>query len=458
MYKCAVGSICRLEGWAWCFAAGTAELVESASELGRYTYMRDLRIMSQRMPVWPTPLPEKLTKVTTPLKACVWRSELADHPDGEFADYLLEGIQHGFRIGFNFAHYTCTSVKRNMLSAIQNPGVVEDYIAKECILGRIVGPLPEGLAKIQINRFGVIPKPHQPGKWRLIVDLSHPARNSVNDGIELQLCTLSYTSVDEAVTLILGKGRGTQLAKLDLESAYRIIPVHPDDRSLLGMEWKGSWYVDTVLPFGLRSAPKIFTAVADALMWIMAKHGVQSVIHYLDDYLFVGDPDSQECAEALGTALRMCEELGVPISAHKVEGPATTLTFLGILLDTVACEMRLPKEKLRRLKALIQCWRSKKSCSKRDLLSLIGHLQHAYRVVRPGRTFLRRMIELSTVAKELHHHIRLNSAFRSDLQWWAMFVSDWNGVSMMADVSKLNPGAVLTSDASGNWGCGGVQL
>ena len=125
----------------------------------------------------------------------------------------------------------------------------------------------------QVSHFGVIPKGHQTGRRRLILDLSHPEGRSVNDGIEPELCSLSYSSVDEAVRLIREKGTGAQLAKLDLESAYRMIPVHPDDRLLLGMEWKGQLFVDTALPFGLRSAPKVFIAVADALMWIFRKYG-----------------------------------------------------------------------------------------------------------------------------------------------------------------------------------------
>ena len=63
---------------------------------------------------------------------------------------------------------------------------------------------------------------------------------------------------------VLAYGVGTKLAKLDIESAYRVIPVHPDDRPLMDMVWRGRLYVDTVLPFGLRSAPKILSAAADA--------------------------------------------------------------------------------------------------------------------------------------------------------------------------------------------------
>ena len=85
---------------------------------------------------------------------------------------------------------------------------------------------------------------------------------------------------------------------------------------------------------------------------------------------------------------------------------------------------------------------------------MIGQLQHACRVVRPGRTFLRQMIELSTSAHELHHHIRLNRGFQSDLEWWGLFLAEWNGVSMMVATGRNVPQAVMTSDASGHWGCG----
>ena len=126
----------------------------------------------------------------------------------------------------------------------------------------------------------------------------------------------------------------------------------------------------------------------------------------------------------------------------------------GIELDTVSWELRLPHEKLRRTQTLVAAWRKKKACTKRELMSLIGVLQHACRVVRSGRSFLRRMINLSTVVKEPHHHIRLNLGFRSDLEWWATFLPCWNGVGIIGQNTRSTPRLVVTSDASGTWGCG----
>ena len=82
-----------------------------------------------------------------------------------------------------------------------------------------------------------------------------------------------------------------------------------------------------MLPFGLRSAPKIFNAVADAFQWILQHQGVTQVLHYLDDYITIVPPGSLVCQQILlGTAA----ELGVPIAANKTEGPVTALTFLVI--------------------------------------------------------------------------------------------------------------------------------
>ena len=64
------------------------------------------------------------------------------------------------------------------------------------------------------------------------------------------------------------------------------------------------------------------------------------------------------------------------------------------------------------------------------------------------------MIALSTVYKQLHHQVRLSEEFHSDLRWWGMFIAEWNGVGLLSPVVCATPFAVVTSDASGSWGCG----
>ena len=221
--------------------------------------------------------------IVTPYRVAVWEQHLASHPDSSFAE--------------------CIYIQRSKYP------------------------------QVQVSPFGVIPK-SEPGQWRLIVDLSSPAGGSVNDGINKEWCSLTYMTIEDVAARVVRLGRGALMAKVELKSAYRQVPVHPDDRWLLGMECRGQLLVDTALPFGLRSAPAIFSAVAEALAHMIRQKGVVELDHYLDDFSIVGPPDSQQCAKDLETSLAMCEEAGCPV-AEKTEGPATEITLLGIELDSL---------------------------------------------------------------------------------------------------------------------------
>ncbi len=239
------------------------------------------------------------------------------------------------------------------------------------------------LVGVHYNPFGVIPKKSNPNKWRLILDLSFPHGKSVNDGVSKDLSSLNYVSVDEIVSHILQLSQGAVMAIMDIKQAYRNIPVHPDDRYLLGIYWEGHAYVDKTLPFGLRSAPLIFTAVADALQWAMERQGVSWVRHYVDDFITVGAPGASECMRNIQAMQATCEAANIPVEPEKNEGPATVISFLGLELDSVRREIRLPRDKLLRLRSLIVSWRGTKAAKKRELFSIVGLLTHASRAVRP---------------------------------------------------------------------------
>ena len=155
----------------------------------------------------------------------------------------------------------------------------------------------------------------------MIVDLSSPEGSSVNEGIDTELAILSYASIDHLAALVAMEGKGSLLVKAIIKEAYRMIPIHPEDQNLLGMEWEGTVLIDKTLPFGLRSASKIFLAVVDAVHWILQKERVTKGLHYLDNYIFVTDDIN-------------LARLGIPVEHSKLEGPSKCLTFLSIEVDT----------------------------------------------------------------------------------------------------------------------------
>ena len=419
---------------------------------GNYKYTTDLTQLSQppnstTTPSWP--------EYQSPINLEALLAYLDMYPDKAFAKFIGDGFQAGFRIGYMHPRVSDHLRPRqaNHPSSLANPLVVTDRIIAEKAAGRLLGPLSrDQSARVHTSPLGLVPKSHQSNKWRMICDLSSPSGHSVNDGIPRDLCSLQYASVDDAVGILQRLGRGTQLIKLDIQDAYRIVPVHPSNYSLLGINWNRETYIDRALPFGLRSAPKIFNAVADLIAWALTCNGIQYQLHYLDDFLFFAAPNSPQGPLVLSTALKTLHQLGIPVATHKTEGPTSVLIFLGILIDTDRFELRLPTEKLLRLQEMIKSWTRKHACQRKELECLLGHLCHAATVIHTGRTFLRNLFPLLALDRAPHHYIRLNTGARADLLWWSTFLKDWNGRSFFPSKDPL---VEVTSDASGNFGCGG---
>ena len=397
--------------------------------------------------------------LVSPLQLSQFQAELCDYPDQTAAAYVLTGLREGFHIGFETSSVTLRSASSNMRSALVHPSVIDAYLETEVLHGRVAGPFTSPpFPDLHISRFGVIPKSNQPGKWRLILDLSSPEGHSVNDGIPKPPFSVQYVTVDSFIEGIMARGRGTLMAKFDVASAYRNVAVHPQDRPLLGMVWRGKYYVDMALPFGLRSAPYIFTAIADLVQWMLThNYGVDFLRHYLDDFLTLGPPASPVCYNNLQACIQLCSKIGLPLHPEKLEGPSTCLSILGIELDSTTMQARLPAEKRERIIALLGTWSGKRFCRRRELESLIGHLHHACKIAPQGRTFLRRMINLLCTFRRDDHPIRLNQEFHRDLTWWQELFRSWEGLSffLMPTWAPL-PDFQVSSDASGSLGFGAI--
>ena len=141
------------------------------------------------------------------------------------------------------------------------------------------------------------------------MDLSAPEGHSVNDGIPKELCSLGYMSVDDVVAQVLKLGKGSELAKVDVQQAYRNVPVHPGDRHLLDMEWQGRVFIDGALPFGLRSAPLLFTALGDGLRKRKECHGWVTTLMILSRW---GGQIRGSVGETCGRSRRFVPEWACP--------------------------------------------------------------------------------------------------------------------------------------------------
>ena len=161
------------------------------------------------------------------------------------------------------------------------------------------------------------------------------------------------------------------------------------------MKWEGLYYFEKRLPFGLCSAPFLFTQLSEVIEWILkSKCAISYVTHFLDDFLIM-EPSSNKssgCEASLRCMLITFRNLGVPIAQGKAQGPSTKLEYLGITLDTDLMEASLLIDKVSRLRSELKSWHERKSATLVQLQSLIGSLQFACKVIPPGRAFLQRII------------------------------------------------------------------
>ena len=391
-------------------------------------------------------MPFSLSHLSPSTPVCIpnLAQELMNHPDRKFASDLVHDLQFGCCIGYQGPrHHRITP---NLKSTLLHPDAVTEALLKEVSIGHTAGPFSSlPLPTLQCSPLGLVPK--KDGSWRIIMDLSSPRGSSINDFISKEDYTLHYATFDQALALVSSFGTSALMAKLDLKHAFRLCPVSPSDWDLLGMHWQGKFYVDLCLPFGLRSSPFLFNRLADAFEWILKhNYAISALMHYLDDYFTVGLPSSPLCAS----------QVDKPTSqADKLEGPTSRLVSLGILIDSTVMECSLPPDKLSELVAELLTWSSRKKCIKRELLSLIGKLNFACRIIPAGRIFLRRLIDLSTTARLPHHHISLNTEARRDVAWWLKYLPLWNGRAIIPDPFwSRSPDLELFTDASGGVGFG----
>ena len=186
--------------------------------------------------------------------------KLSNHPDKAFVKLLLSDITQGCDIGYTGPQFASTA--RNLQSSSVLPSIL-DALQSECMQNCILGPFnAPPLPNLRCSGLGVVPK--HDGGWRTIYHLSAPLGSSINDFIDPLVYTLNYCTVDDAYAIVNTLGPGTLLSKIDLKNAFRLIPVRPEDWNLPGICWRGNYYVDTCLPFGLRSAPSIFNRLASA--------------------------------------------------------------------------------------------------------------------------------------------------------------------------------------------------
>ena len=353
--------------------------------------------------------------------------------DDQDREFILNGIKFGFDIvdaESDISEVICANhPSARPQSALYEKASAQVRAEIECGNYRICDSPPA-----IISPMAAIPKPD--GGVRLIHDCSRPPGQSVNDYCSSDW-KQKFSRVDDAAAMMT---EGCYFAKVDLKNAYRSVGISQSSQRVTGLQWdfqgQTIYMTDTRLPFGARLSPGIFHRLTQAVKRIMARKGHDLIVVYLDDFLIIAD-SKEACSLAFNALIQLLRKLGFSIHWGKVVDPTQKITFLGIELDSLAMSLRLPEDKLTKLREELQGFLGRKRATKRQLQSLAGRLSWAASVVKGGRVFLRRIFNKIGLLRQNSHRTLLSAEVRRDIEWWYNCIITFNGKSILLDQIPL---------------------
>ena len=284
-----------------------------------------------------------------------WRALCGNYEDQLLLDYL----EFGFPLCVDRNQFKFNTDVVNHSSATLFPSDIDKYFEKEIKHKAIVGPCHN--IPFVTHYSPLLSRPKPDDTRRVIVNLSAPYGNSVNDCIAKDVYdnvpfTLSYPLVDNIIEAIQDLDYDVMLSKIDISCAFRNFPVDPGDFDLLGLKWKDNTYLDISIPMGMKSGSALCQRTIDVLRHIMASKNVK-VFKYLDDTICVHrrrDTDAE-----FDVLYSLFEFLGIPINPKKVVPPSTNLICMGIEIEVQACRITIPQEKLLQVLDLCSMYKNK---------------------------------------------------------------------------------------------------
>lgn len=359
-------------------------------------------------------------------------------------DWFLHMLCHGLDVvapdavveNIHVANYSCAS---------ENAIALREYLDSEVKAGHLlrtkvgVGPTPARTVPIAF-----IPKPGQPGKFRLISDASAPEGHSINGTSPPAPHFKMVTPAD----VFARSDVDSWGALTDVEAAFRNLPLFLYHAGLLAVEVDGYYYWELRAPFGWTLAPFSWSRVSSLIQRYCAFHG-HNIVVYVDDFLCLGQ--SEEAANKSQDFLKtLLYSLGLKDKPSKEARAARRVTFVGFVFDFPSLSISISPTRANDIIESIESVLKSKVVYPSVLRSLAGKLTFVSQVVLGGRTFVRRIYDACSDSVKA---IPVTNLLTADLKWWIRYLNTFNGQNFV-HWSKLRPEVHLTTDASNLAACG----
>ena len=319
-----------------------------------------------------------------------WDYYLDYETDLVMREFLRNGVVDGFSIvdpGSDILEYECSNY--NSATSGEAYAYLDQLITSELQQGKYV--VSDTLPKC-VHALGAIPK--LDGSFRPIMDCKQPLGCFINNYMETTHQPFHYVTIDQVSSYV---SENCYMATTDIAAAYRSVSVHVDHWTYQGVSWPTSsgvkYLKDTRLCFGLKCAPYLFTCITNFVVRTMSRLGFDKVCGYIDDFIVFGET-IDECLLAQTTLMTLLGDLGFNVSWRKCSPPSRKIRYLGIDIDSTNMSLSLPKDKLDKLVTELEFFEGRSRATKKQLQRLCGIIAHCAKVVRGGRIFSRRLVDL----------------------------------------------------------------
>lgn len=208
--------------------------------------------------------------------------------------------------------------------------------------------------------------------------------------------------------LLTGCGctRGDSSGRVYVDAVFCNIPIHSSACPFLAIMLRGLIHLDHVLNFGASPSPGIFGRVADVAVHIYLHRGIEAVIKWVDDFVFLRYPicrlpnGTYEFKYVAELIWSVADELGWPWAPEKFVDFSTSFTYIGFLWDLSAKLVELPKKKKEKYIECLSTLKHNSFHTLKEVETIIGTLNHVCLVVPEGRSHL---VSLFKFQAGLHH-------------------------------------------------------
>ena len=361
---------------------------------------------------------------------------------GAQLDLLLKDLGSGADVGCRGSSRKATW-SGNAASAYEFGEQVTDAVASWVVNGFVMGPvdradLPGG---VKVNGIMCREKPN--GSVRIILNMSAPEGESVNDGIDLSEFPAVMSSTAKWLKALERAGRGCYIMKLDWSDAYKHIRVRKEDVALQWFSWLGKYFVELCLIFGTSSSVGIYDRAAKVvleLVLLICGFLRELVCQHLDDVCAAG---GQELFDFERTYRMVAEEVGVKLAPtddpDKAFSPCHQGTVLGVYYDTVEWTWCIPADKLSRLMGQLRAAMDADCLRQDEIWSLVGRVLHYCPLVLAGRFNIDHLIKVNGVSSEKKRLVELSPAFKRQVWFWLTMVRVSSGHCRIPDPEDRFP-------------------